>query len=81
MGILLHFLRSLLFCKRCVFIYVCSVFLNWVCWVRGNLSGELGHVYISCACLSAVWSGGPVQAYLGTFGGVDGETVRIFLSL
>ncbi len=36
---------------------------------------------IYSVCLSAVWSGGPVQFYLGTFGGVDGGTVRIFLSL
>jgi hypothetical protein len=36
-------------------------FLNWVCWVRGNFSGEPGRVYISCAYLSSVWSGGPVQ--------------------
>jgi hypothetical protein len=45
-----------------------------------EFSGEPGHVYVSCACLSAVWGGGPVQVYFGTFGGVDGGTVRIFLS-
>ncbi len=39
------------------------------------------YIYISYACLSAVWSGGPVQIYLGTLGGVDGGSVRIFLSL
>ncbi len=49
-----------------MFIYVYSVSLNWVCWVRGNFSGEPGHVYFSCVYLSAVWSGGPVQFYLGT---------------
>ena len=49
-----------------MFIYVYLVFLNWVCWVRGNFFGEPGHIYISCACLSAVWSGGPVQFCLGT---------------
>ncbi len=64
-----------------MFIYVYSSSLNWVCWVRGNFFGEPGHVYFSCAYLSAVWSGGPVQFYLGTFGGVDGGTVRVFLSL
>jgi hypothetical protein len=59
------FLRSSLFRKRCMFYLVCSVFLNWVCWVRGNFSGEPGHVYISCVCVSAVWSAGPVQVNLG----------------
>ena len=49
-----------------MFIFVCSVFVNWVCWVRGNFSGEPGHVYFLCAYFSAVWSGGPVQFYLGT---------------
>ena len=39
---------------------------NWVCWVRGNFSGEPGHVYFTCAYLSAVWGGGSVQFYLGT---------------
>jgi hypothetical protein len=29
-------------------IFVCSVFVNWVCWVRGNCSGEPGHVYFVC---------------------------------
>ena len=54
----------LFFCKRCMFIFVCSVFVNWVCWVRGNFSGEPGHVFR--VCVSAVWSAGPVQVYLGT---------------
>jgi hypothetical protein len=48
-------------CLLCI-----RIFLNWVCWVRGNFSGEPGHVYISCAYLSSVWSGGPVQFYLDT---------------
>ena len=25
-----------------------SVFINWVCWVPGNFSGEPGHVYFVC---------------------------------
>ncbi len=37
-----------------------------MCWVRGNFSGEPGHVYFMCAYLSAVWGGGSVQFYLGT---------------
>ncbi len=60
------FFCSALFCKRCVLIYVYAVFPNWVCWVRGNFPGEPGHVYISCAYLSAVWSGGPAQFHLVT---------------
>ncbi len=42
------------------------MFLNWVCWVRGNFSGEPSHVYIFRVCVSVVWSAGPVQVYLGT---------------
>ena len=38
-------------------------------------------MYIFRVCVSAVWSGGPVQFYLGTFGGVGGGTVRIFSPL
>ncbi len=69
------------FCSLCMFIFVCSVYLNWVCWVRGNFSGEPGHVYIPCVCVSAVWSAVPVQFYLGTSVGADGGTVRIFFFL
>jgi hypothetical protein len=43
---------------------IVSVVLNWVCWVRGNFSGGLGHVFF-CVCDSAVWSAGPVQVYSG----------------
>jgi hypothetical protein len=49
-----------------VCVYYVYAFSNWVCWVRGNFSGEPGHVYISCAYLSVVWSGGPVQFCLVT---------------
>ncbi|MFO0000519.1 MAG: hypothetical protein ACK559_05270, partial [bacterium] len=28
-----------------------SVFINGVCWVRGNFSGEPGHVYFVCVSL------------------------------
>jgi len=38
----------LFFSKRCMLIFVCSVFVNWMCWVRGNFSGEPGHVYFVC---------------------------------
>ena len=45
--ILFLFLCFSLFCKRCMCIYV-SVILNWVCWVRGNFSGGLGHIFSVC---------------------------------
>jgi hypothetical protein len=48
-----------------VYVYLVRfVIFNWVCWVRGNFSGEPGHVYIR-VCVSAVWSAVPVQFYLG----------------
>ncbi len=40
-----------------------SCFLNWVCWTRGNYSGEPGHVRI-LVCITPVWSAGPVRIYL-----------------
>ncbi len=63
-----------------MFIFVCSVYLNWVCWVRGNFSGEPGHVYISCVCPRCVECRAGTILF-GHFGGVCGGTVRIFLSL
>ena len=72
-------LLFLVFCKRCMLIFVRSVYLNWVCWVRGNFLASRV-MYISRVCVSAVWSGGPVQFYLAFSVGADGGTVRIFLS-
>jgi hypothetical protein len=63
-----------------MFIFVCSVYLSWVCWVRGNFSGEPGHVYIPCVCLRCVECRAGIILF-GHFGGVGGGTVRIFLSL
>jgi hypothetical protein len=63
-----------------MFIFVCSFFVNWVCWVRGNFSGEPGHVYFVCVCLRCVeCRAGTIL--IGHFGGVGGGTVRIFLFL
>ncbi len=62
-----------------MFIFVCSVYLNWVCWVRGNFSGEPGHVFL-CVCLRCVERRAGTISF-GHFGGVGGGTVRIFLSL
>jgi hypothetical protein len=63
-----------------MFILVCSVYLNWVCLVRGNFSGEPGHVYILCVRLRCVVCRAGTILF-GHFGGVGGGTVRIFLSL
>ncbi len=73
-------LLFLVFCKRCMFILVCSVYFNWVCWVRVNFSGEPGHVYIWCVCLRCFECLAGTILF-GHFGGVGGGTVRIFLSL
>jgi hypothetical protein len=59
---------------------IVSVILNWVCWVRGNFSGGLGHVFISCVCLRCVECRVGTSLF-GHSGGVDVGTVRIFLSL
>ena len=64
-----------------MYVYLCIfVFVNWVCWVRGNFSGEPGHVYFVCVSLLC----GVLCRYnlnWALFGGVGGGTVRIFLSL
>jgi hypothetical protein len=31
----------------CVYVFV-FCHLNWVCWVRGNFSGGLGHIFSAC---------------------------------
>ncbi len=71
---------SLLYCKRYVYISMYLSFLNWVCWVRGNFSGEPGPVYILCVCLCCVECRAGTSIF-GHFGGVYGGTVRIFLFL
>jgi hypothetical protein len=54
-------------------------FANWAWWVRGNFSGEPGHVYFVCV---SPLCGVPCRYNLfGHFGGVGGGTVRISLSL
>ena len=54
----------------------CSVFLNWVLdsW---ESSGESGHVRIH-ACVTAVWSAGPVRTYFGHCAGLGAGPVRVF---
>jgi hypothetical protein len=55
-------------------------FLNWVCWVRGNFSGEQGPAYISCFCLRCVERRAGTSIF-GHFSGAGGGTVRIFYPL
>jgi hypothetical protein len=62
-----------------MYIFIRSVYFNWVCWVRGNFSGEPGRVYIVCVSLLCGVAGR--YNLFGYFGGVGGGTVRIFLSL
>ncbi len=57
---------------------IVSVILNWVCWVRGNFSGGLGHIF---SANSVVWNAGPVQFYLGTLLVWMAGLYRFFLSL
>ena len=63
-----------------MYTYVYLVSLNW-CAGSVGISLASRVMYIFRVCVSAVWSGGPVQFYLGTFGGVGGGTVRIFSPL
>ena len=59
----------------CLFMYM--HFPNWVCWVRGNLSGEPGHVYIVCVSFRCVeWRAGTIL--FDHCGGVGGGAVQVF---
>jgi hypothetical protein len=70
------------FCSLCfsvsgVCLFCTLHFLNWVCWVRGNFSGEPGHVYITCVCLRCVeWRAGSIL--FDHCGGVGGGAVQVF---
>ncbi len=58
-------------------LYLLLVCLFWVCWVRGNFSGGLGHVFSACVtplCGVPGWYNF-IQASVGA----DGGTVQIFL--
>ncbi len=54
---------------------IVSVILNWVCWVRGNFSGGLGHIFSACVSLRVECRAGTIL--FGHFVGVDGGTVQI----
>jgi hypothetical protein len=58
-----------------MFYLVCSVFLNWVCWVRGNFSGELGHVY--SVCVSPLCGVPGRYKLIWAFLGAGGGTVQV----
>ena len=73
------FFCSLFFSVSGICLFCTLHFLNWVCWVRGNFSGEPGHVYISCVYLRCVECRAGTILF-GHFGGVGGGTERIFLS-
>jgi hypothetical protein len=63
----------------CVFILMVSfsVFLNWVCWTRGNFSGEPGHVYIRV--YESPLCGAPGRyEYIWALANAGGGTVRVF---
>jgi hypothetical protein len=65
----------------CILIASCSVFLNWVCWARGNFSGEPGHVHIRvCGSLRCVECRAGTSIF-GHFAGVGGGTVWVFCFL
>jgi hypothetical protein len=60
--------------------FMCLSFLNRVCWVRGNFSGEPGPVYMPCVCLRCAECRAGTSIF-GHFSGVGGGTVRIFCPL
>ncbi len=66
-------------CKRCVFIYVYSVSLIECAGSVGiSLAGRVMYIFrVSLRCVE--WRAGTIL--FGRFGGVDGGTVRTFLSL
>ncbi len=74
------FLRSSLFYKRCVFIYVCSVSLIECAGSVGTfLASRVMYIFVCVSFRCVEWRAG--TSLFRRFGGVDGGTVRIFLSL
>jgi hypothetical protein len=61
----------------CILKVSCSVFLNWVCWARGNfLASRVTYIsgYVSLRCVECRAG----TSIFGHFAGVGGGTVRIF---
>ena len=54
---------------------IVSVLLNWVCWVRGNFSGGLGHVF--SACVTPLCGVPGRYNFIQASVGADGGTVQI----
>jgi hypothetical protein len=60
-----------------ILIVLCSVFLNWVCWARGNfLASRVTYIFV-CVGLRCVECRAGTSIF-GHFAGVGGGTVRIF---
>jgi hypothetical protein len=57
---------------------IVSVIINWVCWVRGNFTGGLGHVF--SACVTPLCGVPGRYNFIQASVGADGGTVQIFLS-
>ncbi len=53
-----------------------TVCLFWVCWVRGNFSGGLGHV--CSACVTPLCGVPGRYNFIQASVGADGGTVQIF---
>jgi hypothetical protein len=72
------FLGHCYLCNLCVYTYgFMFCFLNWVCWARGNFSGELGHVRIVCVSPRCVECRAGTSIFCH-FVDVGGGTVWIF---
>jgi hypothetical protein len=61
----------------CILIVSCSVFLNWVCWARGNFLASRVTYISGCVSLRCVECRAGTSIF-GYFAGVGGGTVRIF---
>jgi hypothetical protein len=60
-----------------ILIVLCSVFLNWVCWARGNfLASRVTYIFV-CVSLRCVECRAGTSIF-GHFVGVGGGTVWIF---
>ncbi len=57
--------------------YSCLLFVYFGCAGSVGIFWRAGS-YTFSVCVSAVWSAGPVQFYLGFSVGADGGTVQIF---
>ncbi len=64
----------------CILIILCPVFLNWVCWARGNfLASRVTYIFAGVSFRCVECRAG--TSIFGCFVGVGGGAVRIFYSL